>query len=321
MVKVMKLVAQHTLCTFCLLSLVIAQLASPISRVSGQESPGRSSVNANEFVSSNLNSSSRGKLSSDRLSSILFSSELESQHPLQPLLAEARQALKRIEQDVHDYTCTLVKRERIAGKLLPQETLFAKVLHGDAEQEAERRSPDCLYLQFHSPAAVRGREILFKNGGEPLELLVRNGGRRLAFLTLVLEPTCPMAMQGNRYPVTDFGIKRLVERMIRLGEKELEYGECDVHVEEQATHDGRPCRTIEVLHPVRREHFIYHLARIYVDEELQLPVCFEAYDWPSESEAEPPLLEKYSYRNIKLNVGLSSDDFQRNNPNYSFSRR
>ena len=48
---------------------------------------------------------------------------------------------------------------------------------------------------------------------------------------------------------------------------------------------------------------------------------FEAYDWPNEPGAEPPVLEEYSYGNIQLNVGLSPEDFQRDHPDYSFSRR
>ncbi|MEZ6148621.1 MAG: hypothetical protein R3C09_00745 [Pirellulaceae bacterium] len=73
----------------------------------------------------------RGKRSFSSLGSKQASLEQEPQHPLRPLLIEARQALEYIEQEVHDYTCNLVKRERIAGELLPQETLFAKVLHGN----------------------------------------------------------------------------------------------------------------------------------------------------------------------------------------------
>ncbi|MCA9183318.1 MAG: DUF1571 domain-containing protein [Planctomycetales bacterium] len=276
---------------------------------------------ASELAFSGLNDSARGKRSFGSLASKQALPGQESQHPLRPLLVEARQALAYIEQEVHDYTCNLVKRERIEGKLLPQETLFAKVLHGNGELEDEASSSDCIYLRFDSPATVSGREILFKLGGEPSKLLVRNGGHRLAFLTLELDPTCALAMRGTRYPVTEFGIKRLVERMIRLGEKELEHAECEVRTDEQATLDGRRCRCIEVLHPQRRDYFAFHLARIYIDEELQLPVRFEAYDWPTEPGAEPPVLEEYSYRNIQLNVGLGIDDFRRNNPEYSFSRR
>ena len=315
------MVAQRPLSPLGLLILVTTQLTAPLSKIWAEEPPSVSQRAASEVAFSISNDSARDKHSLSSLASEQASPDPVSQHPLQPLLVEARQALEYIEQEVHDYTCTLVKRERIDGKLLPQETLFAKVLHGNGHPGEEASSPDCIYLRFDSPAALSGREILFKRDGEPLKLLVRNGGQRLAFLTLELEPTCALAMQGNRYPVTEFGIKQLVERMIRLGEKELDHAESEVRIDEQATLDGRRYRCIEVLHPQRGDHFAYHLARVYIDEELQLPVRFEAYDWPNEPGAEPPMLEEYSYRNIQLNVGLSSDDFHRNNPEYSFSRR
>ena len=315
------MVAQRTLSPLWLLVLATTQFAAPLSKIWAEEPLGVSQRAASELAFSGVHDSARGKRSFSSLGSKQASLEQEPQHPLRPLLIEARQALEYIEQEVQDYTCTLVKRERIAGKLLPQETLFAKVLHGKGEVGEEASSSDCVYLRYDSPAALSGREVLFKRGGAPHELLVRNGGQRLAFLTLELDPTCALAMRGTRYPVTEFGIKRLVERMIRLGEKELEHAECEVRIDEQATLDGRRNRCIEVLHPQRRDYFVYHIARIYIDQELQLPVRFEAYDWPNEPGAEPPVLEEYSYGNIQLNVGLSPEDFQRDHPDYSFSRR
>lgn len=334
------MVAQRTICTFCFAGLLTLRFDAGIGlNAYGEEPPqeplSTSIVAASGIPLSILHGKPAGKLASVRSLANQPSLPSESQHPLQPLLAEARQALERIERDVHDYTCVLVKRERIAGRLMPQETLVAKVLHGDGKANEEQtplldlesdqslpsEQADCLYLRFEAPEDVRGREILFRQAGDPLKLLVRNGGRRLAFLTLELEPTCPMAMQGNRYPVTEFGIKRLVERMIRLGERELAHAECEVRVDDGVILDDRPCRTIEVLHPHQREHFAYYLARIYVDQELQLPTRFEAFDWPRDGEEQPPLLEDYYYRDVRLNIGLKNEDFVRDNPEYGFPVR
>lgn len=244
--------------------------------------------------------------------------DLPQPHPLEPLLAMAEQAAERIADHVQDYTCTLVKRERVEGRLLPAETIFAKVRHVPAA--GDERGGCQLYLRFESPRGLRGREILFPAPDADGHLLVRNGGPRLAFITLKLEPTCALAMRGNRYPISEFGIQRLVERMLMLGRQELAYGECLVSNQEDVQLEGRRCRVIEVQHPQRRPHFVYHIARITIDEELQLPIRFEAYDWPEDDQQPPPLIEEYTYRDLRLNVGLSDHDFSREHSDYQFRR-
>jgi hypothetical protein len=56
-----------------------------------------------------------------------------------------------------------------------------------------------------------------------------------------------------------------------------------------------------------------------IDGELDLPIRFEAYDWPTEPEAEPPLAEQYTYTKLKLNNGFSDTDFDVRNPRYGYS--
>lgn len=52
-----------------------------------------------------------------------------SEHPLQPTLRLARLGYQRINQEILDYTCVLVRRERVNGILGDPETIFAKVRH------------------------------------------------------------------------------------------------------------------------------------------------------------------------------------------------
>ena len=53
-----------------------------------------------------------------------------------------------------------------------------------------------------------------------------------------------------------------------------------------------------------------------MDNELQIPIHYEAYDWPEQQDGQAVLLEQYTYRDIKLNVGLDDTDFQHTNPKY-----
>jgi len=130
-----------------------------------------------------------------------------------------------------------------------------------------------------------------------------------------------MAMQGNRYPITEVGILNLTRRLVEVGESDRKFGECEVREYPNAKINDRTATCIEVKHPVPRGNFRYHLARIYIDDELNIPIRFEAYDWPKENGGEPLLLEEYTYVNVKLNVGLTDVDFDPRNAQYKFYKK
>src|SRR4051812_38925529 len=51
------------------------------------------------------------------------------QHPLIPALRMAKDSLAHIQADIRDYSCTMMKRERVNGKLNEAEFMFLKVRH------------------------------------------------------------------------------------------------------------------------------------------------------------------------------------------------
>jgi Protein of unknown function (DUF1571) len=240
-------------------------------------------------------------------------------HPVQGCLQLAREALERIDRDIRDYTCLLVKRERINGQLGQPEKIFVKVRHKQIQNNC-CVVPFAVYMKFLAPEKVQGREVLFVRESAKSPLLVRNGGRRLAYLTLSLDPNSRLAMIGNRYPITEFGIKRLTERMIDLGSKELGFDECEVAIQSNVSFDDgeQRCTCIEVKHPAARSVYDFHIARVYIDDALQIPVRFESYDWPASANEQALLKEEYTYTDLKVNIGLTEEDFNANHPSYGF---
>ena len=99
---------------------------------------------------------------------------------------------------------------------------------------------------------------------------------------------------------------------------DIKRGECKVTYFDGAKVADRSCRCLQVVHPVRRDYFRYHRARIFVDDELNLPIRYASFDWPVRPGADPPLIEEYSYLNLRLNVGLTDRDFEQTNPAYNF---
>jgi len=240
------------------------------------------------------------------------------QHPLHKPLQLAREVRDHIRHNVRDYSCVLVKRERVQGRLRKHEYIFAKVRHEQPGQSTP--IPFGVYLKFLGPSSVEGREVLFVHGENDNQLIVRNGGKRFAYVVVPLDPLGETAMQGNRYPITEIGFLRLADRLIELAEHNIEADgelrDCQVQLYENSRIDDRPCRCMEVKYPLRREGLQFHLARVFIDTELQVPVRYEAYEWPEETGAEPPLMEEYTYTRLQLNQGFAPVDFQRTNVAY-----
>lgn len=237
-------------------------------------------------------------------------------HPLWPALELAYDSYRHIRKDVRDYSCSLVRRERVDGRLLGHEFMTAKVRHRRS-RDGQVVIPFSVYLEVLAPAEVKGREVLYVEGQNDGEMLVKKGGKRFSFVTTRISPTSETAMHNNRYPVTEFGLENLVMRLIEVVKEDIAVGaETNVQFFHDARIDGRSCTGIEVVHPVFDTRLRFHAAKVFMDNELQVPVHYEAYDWPRESGGKPVLLEQYTYRNIKLNVGFTDRDFDPANPAY-----
>ena len=230
-------------------------------------------------------------------------------HPLQPALDLARKGLGELRSKIKDYTCTVVKRERIDGKLGEHEYMFAKVRH----------EPFSVYLYFLAPDAVKGQEVIFVEGQNDGNMLAHAGsGVRAMVGTVSLKPQSMLAMQGNRYAITEIGVENLARRLVEVAEHDKQFGECDVNFFPNAKVNGRICTCIQVTHPVPRRNFRFHLARVFIDDEYTIPIRYEAYDWPQEAGGQPVLMEEYTYMNVKVNNGLTDGDFDPKNTAYKF---
>lgn len=233
-----------------------------------------------------------------------------NEHPLMPVLRWGQESLK-IAEKIQDYSATMVKHERIDGKVNDPEYMFIKVRH----------KPLSVYMCFLKPDHLKGQEVIWVQGQNNGKLWGHGTGMRKVFGTVPLDPTGPVAMKGNRYPITEIGIQNLVRRLIEEGEKDTQYGECEVKYFPGAKINGRVCTCIQVIHPVPRRNFQFHLARIFVDDQYNLPVRFEAYDWPSQAGGSPELIEEYTYVNIKMNNNFTDADFDIRNADYGFKSR
>lgn len=237
--------------------------------------------------------------------------------PLDDALARARRSLLTCREQVQDYTALLIKRERVNGVLGPHEYMSAKircrkVTNGQVTQ------PLSVYLSFIKPATVRGREVLYVEGQNNNKLIAHEGGLKGRFLpTVKLPPTGSLAMKGQRYPMTDIGIENMLVKLIQRGEQARALPDVESELT-AATLNKRPCTVLTVTQPTKRPDLLFYKAKVYMDNELNIPIRYIAYDWPKQPNGSLEVLEEYNYLNLQLNVGLTDTDFDPNNSKYNF---
>ncbi len=212
-------------------------------------------------------------------------------------------------QGVSDYTCTFYKRELIGGRLSKTHVMSMKA----------RSKPHSIYLRFEQPA--QGREAIYIEGQNKGKLLAHDVGLgRLIAGTLHLDPGGAQAMEESRHPITEAGIGRLIDTLWNRWSVELKPEDSTVELRDDMMIGDRKCTLIETIHPRPRHHLMFHKVRLFVDQELGLPIRFEGYDWPRAQGQAPQLVEEYTYTNVRLNVGLGDRDFDTANPAYAFGR-
>jgi len=235
----------------------------------------------------------------------IFDTAGQAVHPLTSVLCRAREGMENIEK-IRDYSATIAKRERRHGKVRDYQYVFVKVRH----------EPFSVYATFLAPACLKGQQCLYVEGQNNGKMWARGAGMLAKAGTVSIAPDSPIGMRGQRYPVTETGVLNLVRRLVEVAQQDIQYGECDVKSIEGAKINDRTCTVIQVVHPVPRRNFRFHIARIFIDDELNVPIRYEAYDWPDAPGEKPQLIEEYTYLNLKFNQGFTDEDFSRDNPNY-----
>ncbi|MFP6766482.1 MAG: DUF1571 domain-containing protein [Planctomycetaceae bacterium] len=229
---------------------------------------------------------------------------LEQGHILAPALKMARDA-DNVLETITDYTGTFHK-DVIVSKQRVRHQLEIKV----------REKPFSVYLKFVKPDA--GREVIYVDGKNNGQLLTHGVGLEAIVGTLELDPTGSIAMQGSRYPVTVFGMRKMLRKVITQWQAELTTTDAVVKFYPNAKIGSLECRVVQSSHARRQSNVKFHMTRMYVAKQTGLPVRVEQFAFPVRTGAKPVMLEQYSYLNIRKSVGLKAIDFDTRNPAYDY---
>ena len=241
-------------------------------------------------------------------------------HPLDRALVFANQALASMRANVHDYTARLAKRESINGQLSKTSFMDLKIRCPRVTASGQQ-TPFSIYMKFLQPRDASGREVLWVEGRDNNNLLAHQPKGIIGLRTFELKPDGMMAMQGQRYPIYEAGLENLIVKLIEKATRDRAAGLCEVTYRDELSFNKRPCSMIEVVHHQKRAPYEFHKAQVLIDNELNLPIRYTAYDWPKSPGAKPSILEQYTYLNVKTNVGLTNEDFNPKNPAYTFPGR
>ena len=211
-------------------------------------------------------------------------------------VAEAEAAYARVES----YTAVVHKQQRVAGKLLPEETIFLKF-----------RKPFSMYMKWIS-APYEGSELVYVVGWNENQVRAHRGGF-WKFVVRNLHPRDPELMADNLRPVTDFGIGELIKTVAVNVRSAIEAGYISVaHLGEESVY-GRKTRILDVDLPSGTVGG-YGGYRMVINQDIESKVLIRIRVYDRRDQ----LVENYGYENLNLNAGLADADFDPDNRAYRF---
>jgi outer membrane lipoprotein-sorting protein len=213
------------------------------------------------------------------------------------LINDAVERFKTVE----DYTCRLDKKVRKKG-----------VLHEDRTISVKYKKPSHYYFRWNSGMA-KGREVIFVQGKHDDKIVAHPGGI-FKILTFHLDPEGYLAMKENRHSLKSSGMEKIIALVASNAALAEEKGLDGIRFRGEGRFDGKRIWVVEGLFP---EHQGFYARRIvlYLSPALKLPLKVSIYDRAGQ------LLEDYEFHDLRINVGLSENDFEPRNPHYSFAKQ
>lgn len=213
------------------------------------------------------------------------------------LAARARDAFAKVK----DYSCRLIKRERLGGQLSPNHLIDLKVRH----------EPFSVSMVWLEPKELQGQEVVYVAGKNEGHLRVRPGGLLGSVGFISLPTDDPRTRKTSKHKITEAGIGALIEQCHKGWQAEQKLGVTQVRTAGYS-YAKRTCTRVELTHTGKAGGAIKHYRNVvYFDRQSHLPVRVENYGWPNEDEPNPPLVESFSYVNMRLDAGLPDSTFER----------
>lgn len=209
-------------------------------------------------------------------------------------------SLSQSYEKINDYTAILTKQERIRGILHREENMLFKF-----------KKPFRIYMKWLKGPG-EGREILYDPRENEGKMVIKPHGLIALIVPIIyIEPNNPLVKSKSRHTIKEAGLGVAIKSLIDQYDLAYKQGDLKIDFKGEEIKEERTCLKMEASFPEGKG---YYAGRIitFIDKELNLPAHISIYDWKDN------LLETASYTQLKLNVGLTDNDFSPRNPSYGF---
>jgi hypothetical protein len=215
-------------------------------------------------------------------------------------LAELKRSQERADS-LTAYTLTLIKQERIRGRLNEEQNIFVKW-----------KKPSMIYLKINS-GNDRGREIIYVKGKNNDKMIVSPGGI-LGAITIKISPESRVAMRNNRHSVVEAGMAATIKRINSTIREDMKKPGHGIHlsclgVEMYGETETIHIRVEKSSYADRTEIYLYNDS---INGRSHLIYAIHSYD------KKGSLIESYTYKDINAKVKLTEVDFDPKNEDYRF---
>lgn len=236
----------------------------------------------------------------------------QAAHPLTAVVRYVASHSVYVRENVRDFSCRIVRRERINGKLQDRQFAHMKV-RCERQHDDGSVQPFAVFMQFAAPRIIRDRRVLYIADRNDGKVLVRKGGSLMKHMKLKVDPLSSRARSESKYSIMDAGLDKLLDRFGQQAENDIERDPAAANTRvshfANAMINERPCTHIQIVHPQQTGGMEFHSTSLYVDNELHVPTRLVVHGWPQREGDQPPLNEECTYLNLRLNVGLTDSDF------------
>jgi hypothetical protein len=236
------------------------------------------------------------KIGSPSLKPLPTTTEIERLVRIDPITF-LETAIERYEREVHGYRTTLIKHERIDGKLHPVERIEA----------CFREKPFSVRMEWKEGARL-ARKTLFVAGTNDNQMMVAPAGWRAIAGIVARDPGDAIARRSSRYPVTEFGLQMGSKRTLRAWKAARERDELRITfhgVKKLAELDDRPCWEVKRVETPGIDPDGIVTSTFWFDTQTWLQLGSVLHDEHGQ------LVGSYYFRDLELNPAFPDDTFTR----------
>lgn len=216
---------------------------------------------------------------------------------LAAMLADARAAYAK----TRDYSGTFTRQEMINGKLSSEQVGEMKM----------RVNPVGVSVKFVRPETASGMEVVYSSARKDGKVGYKEAGvKGIKYGLRKVDPDDSKFLADSRHPATSWGMGPIIELIATATAREKKLNNPVETFTADFQFANRNVTRYEIY--MRRPHALRYAAKmvVYVDKETKLPVRFEAFDDPRGTATTGPLLECYSFSDLKFNTGLGENSFE-----------